>query len=207
MATRPYVSAVRSAAADAKREHAVATAVELLRREPISAFSLEAVARAAGVTRLTLYNQFGSRRGLLEAAFDHIAARGQLGRIPTAMADPSPRQGLEALVEIFCDFWGGDLAVQGLHDAMTTDPEFAQALGARNDRRRRTLATLVERLAPGDAASARRAQTVDLLFALTSYPMYRLLRDGPSGTDPRRLVQQACDDALDRLEREAAGPS
>jgi AcrR family transcriptional regulator len=200
MATRRYVSSVRSAAADAKREHVIATAVDLLRREPISAFSLEAAARAAGVTRLTLYNQFGSRRGLLEAAFDHIAARGRLGRIADAITDPSPRRGLEALVDIFCDFWSSDPAIRGLQDAMASDPEFAQALGARNERRRRTFAALVERLPLDEAASARRAQTIDLLFALTSYPMFRLLRDGPSGADPRVLIQQACRDALDRLE-------
>jgi AcrR family transcriptional regulator len=53
-------------------------AAAFLRHEPLSAFALESVAKAAGVTRLTVYNQFGSRRGPLEAVFDHFAERGRL---------------------------------------------------------------------------------------------------------------------------------
>ncbi|WP_404558819.1 TetR/AcrR family transcriptional regulator [Bradyrhizobium niftali] len=55
--------------------------------------SLDAVAKAANVTRLTVYNQFGSRRGLLEAVFDDIARRGRLGRLDDAVDDPDPEKG------------------------------------------------------------------------------------------------------------------
>jgi len=41
------------------------------------------------VTRLTVYNQFGSRRGLLEAVFDNIARQGGLHEIADAMAMPA----------------------------------------------------------------------------------------------------------------------
>ena len=84
MRTRPYVS---SAAAAEKRERVIDAASRLLREEAnIAAFSLDAVAKAAGITRLTVYHQFGSRRGLLEAVFDKRARQGGLGRIPDAMA-------------------------------------------------------------------------------------------------------------------------
>src|SRR5713226_8597849 len=105
MSTRPYVSAVRAAAAAEKRDHVIQAAALFLREEEsIAAFSLDAVAKAAGVTRLTVYNQFGSRRGLLEAVFDDIARRGRLIRLNNAMAKPDPREGLDQLIEIFCDF-------------------------------------------------------------------------------------------------------
>ncbi len=204
MATRPYDNTVRSAAADAKRAHVIEIAAEFLRHEPLTAFSLDAVARGAGVTRLTLYNQFAARAGLLEAVLDHLADSGRLGRLQVAVADPSPRHGLDNLVEIFCDFWNGDLAVGRLHDASATDPEFAKALDDRNERRRHTIAALLERPPLDAAASGRRAETLDLLFALTSYAMFRLLRDGPSGLDPRQAIQAACRDALARMEDEAS---
>src|SRR4030088_369719 len=90
MARRQYVSRVRAAAAEANRDRVIEEAAAFLRSEPISAFSIESVAKQAGVTRLTVYNQFGSRRGLLEAVFDHLAQQGGLEGIagPMAMADP-----------------------------------------------------------------------------------------------------------------------
>ena len=76
MSTRRYVSSVRTAAAAEKRDRVIEAAARSLREDAsIASFSLDAVAKAAGVTRLTVYHQFGSRRGLLEAVFDDIAQR------------------------------------------------------------------------------------------------------------------------------------
>src|SRR3982074_2332534 len=139
MPTRPYASSVRTAAAAEKRERVIDAAARSLREDAsLAAFSLDAVAKTAGVTRLTVYHQFGSRRGLLEAVFDDIAQRGGLTEIADAMATPDPRAALDRLVEIFCAFWSRDPAVGRLHEAMATDPEFAQALTERNERRRQT---------------------------------------------------------------------
>lgn len=138
--------------------------------------SMEAVAKAAGVARLTVYNQFGSRPQLLEALFDETARNAGLTRIPEAMALPDPRASLDRLVEIFCDFWGHDGAVGRLHAAAGGDEEFAAALAARNERRRKVLAAIVHRLAR-DGLVARRAtaEAVDLLFVATSQPAYQTL--------------------------------
>src|ERR1051325_5493626 len=115
MSKRSYVSAVRTAAAAEKRNRVIKAAARFLREEEsMTAFSLDAVAKAAGVTRLTVYNQFGSRRGLLEAVFDDIARSGRLARLNDAIANPDARRGLDALIEIFCDFWSGDPAVSRL---------------------------------------------------------------------------------------------
>src|SRR4029453_17519217 len=126
MSRRAYVSPVRSEAAAKKRDRVIQAAARFLREEGgISAFSLESVAKAAGVTRLTVYNQFGSRPGLLEAVFDDIARRGRLARLNDAMAMADPWNGLDKLIEIFCDFWNGDPALGRLHDPAAPDPEFA----------------------------------------------------------------------------------
>src|SRR5712664_3406840 len=112
MPRRAYVSSVRTAAAAEKRDRVLDAAAKLLREDAsIARFSLDGVAKAAGVTRLTGYNQFGSRRGLLEAVFDEIAREGGLARIPDAMAITDPRAALDRLVEIFCAFWNRDPAI------------------------------------------------------------------------------------------------
>jgi AcrR family transcriptional regulator len=59
----------------------IEAAAAFMRANPMTAFSLESVAAAAGVTRLTVYKQFGSRGGLLEAVFDRLARAGRLERI------------------------------------------------------------------------------------------------------------------------------
>ena len=59
MTTRPYVSPIRDAVAAKKRARVIAAAGRLLAESgDAGPFSLEAVAKAAGVTRLTVYNQF-----------------------------------------------------------------------------------------------------------------------------------------------------
>jgi AcrR family transcriptional regulator len=199
-ARRTYVSSVRTAAAAEKRDRVIAAAARSLRQDAsFASFSLNDVAKAAGVTRLTVYHQFGSRRALLEAVFDEIARQGGLARIADAMAMPDPRAALDALVEIFCAFWSRDTAIGRLHDAMATDPEFATALTERHERRRKALTVLVERMA-GKAASRRtRQDAVDIIFALTSYAMFAMLSPGRSRSEVDDLVRAACRGAVEPL--------
>jgi AcrR family transcriptional regulator len=200
MSTRSYVSSVRTAAAAAKRDRVIEAAAGLLRTDAsIASFSLDAVAKAAGVTRLTVYNQFGSRRGLLEAVFDDIARQGGLTEIAGAMAMADARAALDRLVEIFCAFWNRDPAVGRLHEAMATDPEFAQALRERNERRRKALKVLVSRIAAKTASARARQDAVDLIFALTSFAMFAMLSQDRSVDQVCALIKSASRNALDPL--------
>jgi AcrR family transcriptional regulator len=199
-ARRTYVSSVRTAAAAANRDRVIEAAARRLREDAsIASFSLDHVAKAAGVTRLTVYHQFGSRRALLEAVFDEIARQGGLAGIAGAMAIPDPRAALDALIEIFCAFWRRDPAIGRLHDAMATDPEFATALIERNERRREALTVLVERIAGNAAPHRSRQDAVDIIFALTSYPMFAMLSPGRSTSEVCDLVRSACRSALEPL--------
>jgi AcrR family transcriptional regulator len=202
MKKRAYVSSVRSAAAAEKRERVIEAAAKLLREDAsIARFSLDTVAKAAGVTRLTVYNQFGSRRGLLEAVFDDIARQGGLHEIADAMAIPDPLKALDRVVEIFCGFWAGDAAIGRLHEAMATDPEFAEALLERNERRRKLVGMLVGRVAAQTASRRAREDAVDMIFALTSYPMFAMLNRGRPTSEVCRLTQTACRAAVSPLSR------
>ena len=202
MSPRPYNSPGRDAAASQTRERIVAAAAAILgSAKGVEDFSLEGVAKAAGVTRLTVYNQFGSRRGLLEAVFDDIARQGGLEGIADAMAMADPHAALDRLVEIFCAFWNRDPAVGRLHEAVATDPEFASALIERNERRRKGLTVLVKRMAGKTASRRARQDAVDIIFALTSYAMFAMLSPGRSADDLRHLVQSPCRAALEPLAR------
>src|SRR5437667_12079745 len=176
MSPRRYSSPGRAAAASQTRERIVAAAAAILgSAKGVEDFSLEAVAKAAGVTRLTVYNQFGSRRAVLEAVFDVVAVRGGLHRLAEAMTDPDPHVALARIITIFCAFWSFDPGALGLlHAVGSSNPEFAESVNARNERRRRLFTILVRRIA--EDISLRHAplrpkaqrDLVDILFALTS---------------------------------------
>ncbi|MEZ0470831.1 TetR/AcrR family transcriptional regulator [Luteimonas salinilitoris] len=201
MTRRPYASPARAAAAAEKRDEVVRSAAKFLREQDIARFSLDAVAKAAGVTRLTVYNQFGSRRGLFEAVFDEIARTGGLTRLPHVIAVEDPVEALKGLVDAFCHFWGSDAALGRLFDAIGLDPEFGEALLARNELRRGVLGRLVGRMHLDGVPATAKRDAIDLMFTLTSYPAYRLLAASRSDKAIRRIVKEACLDAVDRLRR------
>jgi ribose 1,5-bisphosphokinase len=201
---RPYRSKLRAEAASETRARIVAAAGELLGATPYAPFSLESVARKAGVTRLTVYNQFGGRRPLLEAVFDEAASAAGLGQLGEAMAAPDPHRALSQVVERFCAFWDADQQLLlRLQAARAVDPELDEALHQRNERRRRLLGVIVGRLvqrAEVDPAAA--SDLVDVLHVLTSLQVFADLSQGRGANGARRLIWQMADAALER-----AGPS
>jgi AcrR family transcriptional regulator len=191
---RRYDSPARAAAAEQTRARLVETAARMLADQPnIAGFSLEAVAKAAGVTRLTVYNQFGSRRGLLEAVFDGVAAgSGLAGRVAGAMQMSDPRAALAGLIAVFCAFWQEVRPVARLHDAAASDPELAEAVSARNERRRHAITVLMGRMGKGEDRDQ-----IDLIFTLTSYRTFEALRAGRTGEEACRIVTETCLRLLD----------
>src|SRR5262249_17189259 len=127
MSPRPYRSSRRRMATERTRTRLLKAARAILATG--NGISLDAVAKSPGVTRLTVYNQFGSRRALREAVFDDMAERGGLHRIREAMTSPDPEAALRQIVAIFCDFWSVHRGVLWrLHAAGATDPEFEESL-------------------------------------------------------------------------------
>ena len=199
MSPRPYRSSRRTVTAERTRARLLKAASAMLAAP--DGISLDAVAKRAGVTRLTVYNQFGSRRALLEAVFDDVAERGGLHRIREAMAKTDPKVALQQIVLIFCDFWSIHRgALWRLHAASATDPEFGESLRARNQRRRHLLSVLVDRMIEGGAKRPEVAiELIDVLFALTSVSFFWELTAGGRKTDAAcRLIQALAADALQR---------
>ena len=170
---KPYRSDLRDAAADVTRARIVKAARRLLTGgKDLPAFSLDAVAREAGVTRLTVYNQFESKRGLVEAVFDDIAERGGLFELRSVLADTDAMSSLRGIVAVFCRFWAShDRALAKLAGMTKLDRDIAVSLKQRTERRRGVLTVSVKRL-PG----VREADDlVDILFALTSFETFEAL--------------------------------
>ena len=171
MSPRPYRLGQRQVAADETRARVLAAARTQLARE--TSFSIDAVARRADVARMTVYYQFGSKRGLLEALFDLLAARGGLHQLPSAFQQSDPKVALDRLIEIFAHFWSSDRVVMRRLRAMAAlDPELDQVLRERSEGLRNGLHVIVSRLPKSGVPIG---ETVDLLFALTSFENFDLL--------------------------------
>lgn len=164
---RQAVETTRAAIVGAARE-------QLLGDESGAGFSIEAVARRADVARMTLYNQFGSKLGLLEAVYDDIAAKGGMTRMPAVMMRADPLETLAGVVELFCGFWASDRELfRRLFRYGLLDPTVSESHRDRNERRRRVAQAVVERLSEQyGELSLKRAEAVDLLFTLTSFETY-----------------------------------
>ncbi|GIL39275.1 TetR/AcrR family transcriptional regulator [Roseiterribacter gracilis] len=190
MKPRPYRSDVRDSAAAETRAKILAAARDVLADAKQTKLSMETVANRAGVTRLTVYNQFETKQGLLDAAFDDIAEEGGLFELHDIMAGKDPHAALLRVVEIFCRFWG-NYGIAMLKLALAaSDPDVASNLQERKERRRKLLDTLLSRIFPRDKP-ARRKELVDTLFALTSFEFYRHL-DQP-GRSAQQIEAIVCD--------------
>ena len=200
MVARRYESPVRDAATEETRRRIIRAARKVLAGpKGYGGMSLEGVAKVASVTRLTIYNHFGTKRCLLEALFDERAKRGGLHRIADVMAMPDPHQAVLQIADIFCAFWASDARILSRVWAATVgDPGLAEGIHARNERRRNILSILVGRMvARGAVHEDRSKDLVDLLFALTSLSFYGEISSGNKDSERvALLVTQAVKHAL-----------
>jgi len=205
MSPRRYRSVRRSTAAVETRDRIVQAAVDALSASgDAPAFSLESIAAAAGVTRLTVYNQFGSRQVLLESAFDRLAEEGGLFRIGEVMAGLDAAAALRQIIRVFCNFWSRHgSAARRMLDVAAHDQELRESLNARQERRRQIMTRLVGRMAErGDIAPSAVRDAVDVLFVLTSVEVFLALKVGKrSTTTVCRLIQELAADVIARGKR------
>lgn len=209
MSPRPYRLGQRETASEQTRARIVAAALDLLRKgDRLNEFSIDAVARRADVVRMTVYYQFGARRGLLEALFDELAKRGLVKRLRVAFTRSDPLERLDALVAAFGGFWASDrLAIRRLRSLAAHDPELDNALRARDELRRGHMRTLVDQLVErSPERSAARDELVNVLHTLTSFETFDTLA-GPSRSPEAvtPLVQQLARAALDVRAAERRG--
>jgi AcrR family transcriptional regulator len=195
--------AQRQAAADRSRAQIVAAARELL-SEPkrISAFTIDAIARQAQVARMTVYYQFHSKRGLLEALFDDVARRGGIERLKDAFREADPWDALHEFVACIVQFWSSDrLIIRRLSSLAALDPEIEEGLRARDDRRRHAIGLILGRIFRdnGKTTPEELQEVTDTLHVLTSFESYdQLAVNGRSAEVVATLVWRFANRIVDR---------
>ena len=179
MSPRPYRLGQRQKATEQTRARILAATRELLlTSDAFSGFSIDAVARQADVARMTVYHQFGSKIGLLEALSDSLAAHGGMEQLANAFRQSDPLKALDEFITVFSRFWQSDrLVTRRLRALSALDPDFEKVIKARDERRRQGLHVIVLHCIEkyGKPAPEALDEIVNILFTLLSFESFDTL--------------------------------
>jgi AcrR family transcriptional regulator len=179
MAPRAYSMKKREALASQTRLRILEAGRQILAQESEDPLSMDQIARRADVSRLTIYYQFKSRPGLLEALYDYLATRGNMRRMAEVFHEPDPYLALDKFVSVFMGFWSSDrVVIRRLRAMAALDPEIAQGIQSRDARRAHIAGELLKRVMAKGKKSYTEEElktTADVLAMLTSFASYDAL--------------------------------
>jgi AcrR family transcriptional regulator len=174
MAKRPYTAAPRRDSAKSI-EHVLEAAERLIKEGAFHAATMDELAAAAGVSRATVFNRFGSKLGVLEALFTRGMEGPEMVAIQEALALEDPVAALDAVVGAGCAIWEvcGYVVLQ-LQAVGVLEPEAAALVDRQRDEQRADLEVLTRRLAKADKlrpglSQARATATLHMLTSLESF--------------------------------------
>ena len=189
MSPRRYSMSVRAEQAARTRERILAAALACYRDKGISATSLQAVARRAGVSPATILNHFGSAEALADAVIEELSSTLQVPD-DSGWPDEEPSARVRRLVSEMFEFYERS---RPWFDVFRAELGEAPALRQGEDAYWRTIGELYARTFGAALADDRSRAAV---FGLTSPATFVALRDaGMAVTDAADLIA----DALNRV--------
>jgi len=182
MTSRPYPKGERKHVVDAGRDRILAAASEVLNLDDLDAFSLDAVARRAGVTRMTVYNHFGSKGILLGEVFDLLVERDAFSGMPALFEAKDLGAALDGLVGILGRFYGDNRALMlKMVGAAGLDADLDKVFLEKNLRRRRGIEAILAKYGAPKHPAVERSELVNTLDVLLSFHTFNSLA-GPDRT-------------------------
>ncbi len=111
MPTRKYDQSLRAEAAEETRRRILDALYARLRERPAEPTSVEEIARAARVSRSTIYLIFGSRAGLFDALAAELFRTGEFEQVERAVANPDGRESLRGGIRGGSEMYAAHLEV------------------------------------------------------------------------------------------------
>jgi AcrR family transcriptional regulator len=174
MATRPYARGRRRAGAESI-DRVLEAAERLMREDEFHSATMEELAAAAGVSRATVFNRFGSKLGVLQALFTRAMEGPEMGAIREALELEDPVASLEALIGAACAIWESQGYIhEQLQAIVVLEPDASALVDQQREEQRADLQGLARRLAragrlrPG-LGEARATATLHMLTSLESF--------------------------------------
>ena len=175
MSPRSYRLGRREAGVADTRARIVAATRELLARGDARGLTIDEVARRADVARATIYYQFRSRRGLVEAIVEDVQQRAGQHEIARAVELADPAEALRATFSRGCRFWSSEhVIVRVLTGLAAVDAEIREVVIQADENRLTLMSRLVERLDEAGRlrAGCSRTHAANVLWALSSFELF-----------------------------------
>jgi AcrR family transcriptional regulator len=174
MAMRPYTAARRRDSAQSI-DRVLEAAERLIKEGRFHAATMDELATAAGVSRATVFNRFGSKLGVLEELFRRGMEGPEMAAIWEALELEDPVAAFDAVVDAGCTIWEiyGFVHLQ-LQSVAVLEPEAASLVDEQREVQRAGLQRLIRRLAkagrlrPG-LSEARATATLHMVTSLESF--------------------------------------
>lgn len=188
--TRMYRLGKRAVTAAETRQRIVDAARQHLFAIEDGQLNLADVAADAGITRSTIYQQFGSRRELLLAVLNDGLDRARVQRVRKAIQHPDAAEALRGMVRESVRFWAGDYQLfRKMKLLAATDAAVAEVNEVKEGVRAGHIGNLAFRLEQQgrlrDGVS--QAHCVAVLNLLTSFETYDQLRTRLRYSLPRTI--------------------
>jgi AcrR family transcriptional regulator len=158
------------------RAQILRAAEQLLADAGPRATSIDAVAAKAGVARATIYHQFGSKLGLLDAVLEDAQTRaGVHGLWELMIAERPARDILHDAIPLHCAYWAAEQDLFRLFTGLAAVDADIRAVVSRQDERwRRGISAFVARLAregalPNGVGQKRASATLHLLLSFETF--------------------------------------
>ena len=181
MDKRQYRQRARAEAAEGTRRRILDAARATLERGPLGALKVDEVAKAAGVSRSTVYLLYGSRAGLFDALARYLRDESGFGALIEAFRLPDALDALRTAQRVAVRMYATmpDLA-RALFTLAAIDPDGVAAVRAIEDGRRPGQTEIARRLAAQsylrDGVTVEEA--TDILTVVTSFQAFDELFSG-----------------------------
>ena len=179
MATRSLRGAARRRAAPESVDRVLAAAERLIRADEFHSATMDELAAAAGVSRATVFNRFGSKLGVLHALFARGIESPEMEAIRAALELEDPVEALDALIGAACAIWESRGFIhEQLQAIAILEPDASALVRQQQEDQRADLRALTQRLARAgrlrpELTAARAAAALHMLTSLESFLQLR----------------------------------
>ena len=136
MSPRQYRLGKRAESVEQTRERIIGATRELLALEGYPHASVDEVARLADVARATVYYQFGSKSGLIEAVVQDIQQRAGQGAVVDSVEVADPVEAIRQAFVMGSRFWAAERPlVHKLTGLAAVDADVRRVLASRRTSR------------------------------------------------------------------------
>lgn len=178
MATRPYTAARRRTSPESAKR-VLEAAERLIRDDAFHTATMDELAAAAGVSRATVFNRFGSKLGVLQALFARAMEGPQMDAIREALEIEDPVAALEGAIAASCAIWDREGYIhEQLQAIVVLEPDASALIDEQKHEQRAGLQALVHRLSKAGRLRPGLGQVraVATLHTLTSLETFLWLR-------------------------------